>query len=74
MMNERVENEIQKLRNDFRTKLKGKKRAERTTNGPNDAYKLESEFCYVMQEIDYSPPSQVMQHIINARKFVDNIE
>ena len=48
-------------------------RAQRTKNGPNLAYRLQSEFAHRLNELVQGPKCMMQKHITDCNEYIDEV-
>ncbi len=64
---------ISYLTNTFNRVTWSLEKAARKSDGPNKAYRLQTEFAYLLNEIAQSQPSVLQKHIANCNNFIDQV-
>jgi hypothetical protein len=64
---------IRYLTNTFNRVTVSLDKAVRDKNGANQAYRLQTEFAYLLNEISQSQPSVTQKHIANCNNFIDQV-
>ncbi len=68
-----VDQIIRYLTNTFSVVTQSLDKAQQTKTGPNQLYRLQTEFAYLLNEVGQGQASVLQKHIANCNNYIDQV-